>query len=442
MTPLATDRSLRTKDLDGRLHVELCNISKANICPYLGREIPDANRLGLDPQKIYYLYRDPAELAAAASSFRNLPLLIKHVPVTADVPNTDMVVGTTGSEVTFEDPYLCTSLAVWTAEAIALVESGEQEQLSSAYRYRADMTPGHLNGQPYDGVMRDIVGNHVALVEEGRAGPDVVVADQTPLELGKMKFPRIAKALHALFPQATQAQLLAVDAAMEEEAMDAELTPEEKKAAEDKARDSKGGKDADLSDEEKKEAYKSAAKDTRAKDEADKEEKKAEDKKAADKAAADAAESEKDKAEDAEIEAFKKKAEDAVAARDARRGARDGTAGVKPEGGAPNPAQDEKITRADAQKLASDAATAAVAAERALTEARKAVEPLVGVVALDSAEAVYGFALKQLGIATDGVHASAYPALLKLAAEKKAAPAEDKDTNVVPFPNLSRIKLG
>src|SRR6202012_2673760 len=29
----------------------------------------------------------------------------------------------------------------------------------------------------YDGVMRDIVGNHVALVEEGRAGPDVMVGD-------------------------------------------------------------------------------------------------------------------------------------------------------------------------------------------------------------------------------------------------------------------------
>jgi hypothetical protein len=438
MTRLAIDRSLRTKDLDGRLHVELCNISKANICPYLGREIPDASRLGLDPQKIYYLYRDPAELAAAAPTFRNLPLLIKHVPVTADIPNTDMVVGTTGSEVVFQDPYLCTSLAVWTAEAIALVESGEQEQLSSAYRYRADMTPGHLNGQPYDGVMRDIVGNHVALVEEGRAGPDVVVADETPLELGNMKFPRIAKALHALFPQATQAQLLAVDAAMEEEAMDAELTDAEKKAAEDKARDSKGGKDADLSDEEKKEAYKSAAKDKRAKDEADKEAKKAEDKKAADKKAHDEAEAEKAR-DSAEVEELEKKAKDRRAAHDAKFGK---DTGATPEGGAPNPAQDEKISRADAQKLATDAATAAIAARDALHAARKEVEPLVGVVALDSAEAVYGFALKQLGITTDGVHASAYPALLKLAAEKKAAPAADADNKVVAFPNLGRIKLG
>jgi hypothetical protein len=39
------------------------------------------------------------------------------------------------------------------------------------------MTPGTYGGIKYDGVMRDIVGNHVALVEEGRAGADVHVGD-------------------------------------------------------------------------------------------------------------------------------------------------------------------------------------------------------------------------------------------------------------------------
>jgi hypothetical protein len=39
------------------------------------------------------------------------------------------------------------------------------------------MTPGTYKGQPYDGRMTDIVGNHIALVEEGRAGADVHVND-------------------------------------------------------------------------------------------------------------------------------------------------------------------------------------------------------------------------------------------------------------------------
>src|ERR1700761_6930938 len=40
---LAMDRGARTKDpLNGWLHVKDCRISKANVCPYLGREIPDS----------------------------------------------------------------------------------------------------------------------------------------------------------------------------------------------------------------------------------------------------------------------------------------------------------------------------------------------------------------------------------------------------------------
>ncbi|MCV5420626.1 DUF2213 domain-containing protein, partial [Escherichia coli] len=39
---------------------------------------------------------------------------------------------------------------------------------------------------PYDGVMRDIVGNHVALVTEGRAGSDVVVGDSIPTGMKSM----------------------------------------------------------------------------------------------------------------------------------------------------------------------------------------------------------------------------------------------------------------
>lgn len=40
------------------------------------------------------------------------------------------------------------------------------------------MTPGEFEGEKFDGVMRDIVANHVALVAEGRAGPDVIVGDE------------------------------------------------------------------------------------------------------------------------------------------------------------------------------------------------------------------------------------------------------------------------
>jgi hypothetical protein len=174
MSMLAFDR--RAYDADGRLHVA-CNISKAAVNPYLGAEIPDYEGLRLDPGRAYYLLRPADELHRAASTFNNLPILKQHVPVSAQDHQPSLVVGSTGTDAAFIGPYLRNSIVVWAKGAIDKINCGHQKELSAAYRYRADMRPGTYQGQRYDGVMRDLVGNHVALVREGRAGSDVVVGD-------------------------------------------------------------------------------------------------------------------------------------------------------------------------------------------------------------------------------------------------------------------------
>jgi len=179
---MAFDRSVRSYDQDGRLHVAMCNISKAVINPYYGHEIPDGEALGLDPDHQYRLYRAPEELAAAARTFNNIPVLSRHMPITADSHQPGLTVGSTGTDAIFEAPYLRNSLVIWSRDAIDAIERDDRRQLSAAYRYRADMTPGSVNGARYDGVMRDIRGNHIALVPEGRAGSDVVVGDAKPKE--------------------------------------------------------------------------------------------------------------------------------------------------------------------------------------------------------------------------------------------------------------------
>lgn len=180
----AFDRdSLRFYDKDGRMHVERSNISKANICPYLGSEIPNYRDLGLEKDRIYQLLRHPGELEKGAPTFNGIQILRKHIPVNADDHQPYDVIGATGTDAKFSDPYLSNSLHFWPQFAINDINSGGRTELSSAYRYRADMTPGTYKGEPYDGVMRDIVGNHVALVEEGRAGDDVCVADAIPEEM-------------------------------------------------------------------------------------------------------------------------------------------------------------------------------------------------------------------------------------------------------------------
>lgn len=176
---LALDRAtVRRYDADGRLHVAIANISKGNVCEYLGREIPDWQSLGLAGDRVYRLFRDPAELAKGARTFNNLPVLSQHVPVDAADHRPDLVVGSTGSDCRFVVPYLQSSLVVWAQSAIDGIESCAKRELSSAYRYRPIMEPGTYDGQRYDGRMIDIVGNHVALVAEGRAGADVVVGDE------------------------------------------------------------------------------------------------------------------------------------------------------------------------------------------------------------------------------------------------------------------------
>ena len=115
----AFDRSARTIDADGRMHVAMSNISKATVNPYYGREIPGWEELGLSPDHIYNLLRDPGELAKAASTFNNLPLLSIHKAVSAAKPEKDLVVGSTGTDAEFSAPYLRNSLVIWDAAAIA-----------------------------------------------------------------------------------------------------------------------------------------------------------------------------------------------------------------------------------------------------------------------------------------------------------------------------------
>lgn len=172
--------SVRTYDDDGMMHVALTPISKSNVCIYYGKEIPDSEALGLEPNKAYRLLRDPEELRKAVSTFNNKPLLNKHIGVTVIDPPKEAIVGSTGERAEFDGTYLKNSLVIWDIDSILGVETDKQKEISSSYRYRLDMTPGEYEGETYDGVMRDIVCNHVAIVPSGRAGPDVFVYDSKP----------------------------------------------------------------------------------------------------------------------------------------------------------------------------------------------------------------------------------------------------------------------
>lgn len=196
---IAFDRSVRTYDHDGRLHIASTPISKSNVCVYNASEIPDAEAVGLDPNQSYRLLRDPQELRKAAATFKNLPLLSEHVPLTARDHRPDLVIGSTGTDAEFVAPYLLNSLVVWSRDAIDAIESNVQRELSAAYHYRADMRPGTYQGESYDGRMLDIIGNHICLCKEGRAGSDVCVGDsayRSAADIFAEQFPMVARIKH------------------------------------------------------------------------------------------------------------------------------------------------------------------------------------------------------------------------------------------------------
>lgn len=435
---LALDKSLRHYDADGRLHVERTNISKAMVSPYLGSEIPECETLGLDPQKIYMLLRDPEELAKGAATFNNLQLLKIHKPVDVNDSAQNLTVGSIGSDVEFRAPYLQSSLCIWDASAIAGVESEAQAELSSAYRYRADMTPGTFEGAPYDGVMRDIVGNHVALVEVGRAGSDVVVADSNPFIKKEHAMPTakgtrlsskaiaVAGALRAyLTPKLAQDQAVGSLRELVKDVKSATFEKQKPVIVQRITAAVKGklAQDADLADLDKVLDALCGTEDANMVGDD------------LDLAAMDGEEDEDDMEDDPDNPGQKRKK---VKAMDE----------PPPTEGTPKPptkaAMDAAIGKARTEAIAE--ATKAV---EALHVAREEVQAIVGKVALDSADAVYKFALDHLKIDTTGVHPSAYRSMVKLASQTRpsasvgtliAQDAAVKKNVTTAFPHVGRFK--
>lgn len=178
---LARDASsARSLDANGFLHVLDNPVTREQVAEYYGSEIPGWEQLGLTPDRIYRLYRPASELRAAAPSINRLPIYLRHQDVDAEHPHKPELIGGMGSDARFDGMYLRNSLCFTDADAIALISGRDMAELSLAYFYEPDMTPGEWRGQPYDGVMRRIRGNHLALVEEGRAGPRVAVRDAKP----------------------------------------------------------------------------------------------------------------------------------------------------------------------------------------------------------------------------------------------------------------------
>lgn len=169
--------SARISDLNGWYEVRDNPLSKVGVFPYSG--LPDAP----DPAKMYAVLRPEDELSDpdCLASFRLVPWVDNHTMLgNADAGLTPAeqkgVHGVIGENVYYKDGVVYGNLKIFSEAMANVIASGKRE-LSLGYRCTYDWTPGVWNGIPYDCIQRQVRGNHLALVDEGRMGPDVAVLD-------------------------------------------------------------------------------------------------------------------------------------------------------------------------------------------------------------------------------------------------------------------------
>lgn len=172
--------SNRSVDNNGWIEIKDNPISKVGVFPYSGASIGAS-----EPNRIYNVLRPEEELnnPATIESFKLLPWTDDHPdkllgPEAAGRRPIDEkgVRGVTGENVYFKDGILYANIKILSEYLKDLIDAGKKE-LSAGYGCFYEMASGVWNGIKYDAIQRNIRGNHLALVEQGRMGPDVAVLD-------------------------------------------------------------------------------------------------------------------------------------------------------------------------------------------------------------------------------------------------------------------------
>lgn len=174
----------REYDTNGWFEVKNNPLSKVGVFPYSGRQL---GKTGPDADRIFNVLRPEEELSdpECIESFMLLPWIDEHAmlgPTMQELTGAAVsaeekgVQGVIGEDVYFKDGVLYGNIKVFSSSMADAIQAGKRE-LSCGYRCDWDFTPGTWQGIQYDAIQRKIRGNHLALVKQGRMGPDVAVLD-------------------------------------------------------------------------------------------------------------------------------------------------------------------------------------------------------------------------------------------------------------------------
>lgn len=168
------------KDIDINGYVTYYDVpmTRAGVFPYLGRTISPE----LEPDKVYNVLRPIEELSKPETlkSLEAIPFVIDHTMLGEGFtpPEDKGIEGTTLNNVKVNGDIITNDLTAYTDRCKKAIENGKRD-LSLGYRCKYELVNGTYNGQPYDAIQRDIIFNHVALVDEGRMGKECSIQDNS-----------------------------------------------------------------------------------------------------------------------------------------------------------------------------------------------------------------------------------------------------------------------
>lgn len=169
----------KRKLADGRMVVD-ARFARAGIYLYSGTEVDPDNANGMRDRAKVKVYRPPSEVFAPDSmaSFAHKAVTDDHPPEMVGAGNWQTYAkGWTEGGVAGDGFFVHVPMMLADGGLVAKVEDGTKE-LSAGYdaeiHFELGFTPA---GEAYDAIMRTIRGNHIAVVDRGRAGPDCSIAD-------------------------------------------------------------------------------------------------------------------------------------------------------------------------------------------------------------------------------------------------------------------------
>ncbi|TZG25589.1 DUF2213 domain-containing protein [Sphingomonas montanisoli] len=176
---LVLDAPRRTQD--GFLAVR-AKAARTGTYEYAGREVDPDNKHGLRDTALVHVLRDDQTVfdAASARSFIGKPVTDDHPREAVTADNWRQHARGTVMGAMRDGDYLAFDLLLTDAEAIAKVNGGKRE-LSNGYS--ADLEFGDFtaaDGTKCQARQKTIFGNHVALVDRGRAGSECAIKDAAP----------------------------------------------------------------------------------------------------------------------------------------------------------------------------------------------------------------------------------------------------------------------